>query len=459
MNDIKQRLLRLTQIKFVRDSAILQVGNAVTIASLVLTSVVVVRGLDSGAFGVYRLAVALYGTLVALDLTGLGLSTIVRLASALAIEDPAETLGLLAYYIKVSAAVAVGMLALAFALGPPVATWLYGDPEVGELARWLALLFVLDAPQLMVRCVLQSGRHMARLTTLTTLSALASLGLVTAAVFGGRGPGGVIAARLAASALLSAYAVAYYARVRSRLNPALPGWGAVMRRAAGVPVRRYWGFGFGIALDKNISNLFTLLPLQVLGSLHGAEVAGFLSLAQSAVSIPSSMFDTVMHNLGVRLPQDRGRGDYAAMWRNYARVTATLAAGGVVIFGVFALVAPWLVPFLYEEKSLPTVPLVGVMSVYGAIAAAGGSVSALYRTLERVRWALAAKVAALVLIAVPGYWLIREHAAPGAAWTTTALLAVSTAATAALVLPYLRRLATRAAVPGRAPEDEEQAGA
>ncbi len=438
---VRQRLSSLARSKFVRDTAILQVGTAVNIGATLLTSIIVFRGLEPEGYGIYKLAVALYGMLTTLDLTGLGPATSVRLAAALARADREAALDLIAFYIKVSAWVAIIGLALAFALGPAVATWFYGASTVGELARGLALLLALDPVHQLVALALQSARQMARFTTMNALLALADLGVIGAAVLGGHGPGGVIAARLAASALIGGFAVAYYALTRARLHPALPGWRAILSRVFGAPVRPYLGFGFGIALDKNVATLFTLLPLQLLGRLHGEAAAGYLSLAQSAISMPSAAFNAVMSNLGVRLPQDVGRGDHAALRRNYARVTKALAAGSVAIFGLFALIAPWLVPFLYGEEATPAAPLIGVLAVYGAIAAAGGSMGALYRALERVNRALCAKLVALAIMAAPGYWLIREYAALGAAWTITAALALSVALTAALVLPYLRRLA------------------
>ena len=448
--------MQIVRMKFVRDTAVLQVGTALNMAATLLTSIVVFRGLEADGYGVYRLAVALYGMLTTLNLTGLGLSTVVRLSAALARHDSDTALDLMAFYVKVSVWVGAVGVALAFALGPPVANALYGTPTVGELARWLALLLVLDPVHMLVALTLQSCRHMARLTLLHAVLTLAELGLIVAAVLGGHGPGGVIAARLGASALIGAFAVVYYARLRAHLHAGLPSWRAVIGRVAGVPMRAYLGFGFGIALDKNVASLFTLLPLQVLGSLHGEAAAGYLGLAQSAISMPSSAFNAVMSNLGVKLPQDAGRGDFGALGRNFSRVTLALAAGGVVMFGLFALAAPWLLPLLYGDEALPAVPLMGVMALYGVIGAAGGSMGALYRALEKVQLALVAKLAALAAIALPGYLLIRDHAELGAAWTVTLVLALSVALTAALVLPHLNRLVADARAVSVQPAENER---
>ena len=439
---IQQHISRLARIKFVRDTAILQVGTLINIAATVLTSIIVFRGLEPEGYGAYKLAVALYGTLTALDLmTGLGPATSVRLSAALARGDGEAARDVMAFYVKMSALVALIGLALIGALGPALAGAMYGAPTVGELARLLAALLALEPAHALVELALQCSRRMARFAAMGALLALANLGLIAAAVLGGRGPGGVIVARLAASALLSGFGAIYYTLVRARLHAALPALDEVLRRAFTVAIRPYIGFGFGIALDKSMASLFTLLPLQLLGSLHGGAAAGYLGLAQSAISMPSSAFNAAMHNLGVRLPQDVGRGDYAALRRNFARATAVLAAGGVAIFGLFALIAPWLLPFLYGEEAAPVVPIIAVMSLYGMVAAAGGSMGALYRAVQKVPGALLAKAATLAIMALPGYWLIREHAEVGAAWTLTLLIALSVALTAALVIPYLNRQA------------------
>ncbi len=443
MSKVKQSLIRLARIKFVRDTAILQVGTVVNMAAAILTSMIVFRGLMAEGYGLYKLAVALYGMLLTLNLTGLNLSIGVSLSKALAAADRAEVRDLMAFYVKVAASVAVGGLLLAFALGPTVAVRLYGAPAVGRLARWLTFLLVFDPIHQLLALVLQGKRDMVRLTVLNATLALGGLLLTAAAVLSGHGAEGVVVARILTSALLSTTALLYYRQRYTHIHPALPGLRALLCRVPAVPLRPYIGAGFSIALDKNVASLFTLLPLQILGSLHGEAAAAYLGLAQSAIQLPAALFNAAMRNLGVKLPRDVGHGDYTGLRRNFWRVTAVLSVGAVGIYGLFTLAAPWLIPLLYDDEARPAVPLIGILALCGTIAAVGGSMGALYRALERAHWAMAAKLAALALLAVPGYLLIRAHAAHGAAWAYTALIALSTLLTALLVLPYLNQLTSR----------------
>ncbi len=48
--------------------------------------------------------------------------------------------------------------------------------------------------------------------------------------------------------------------------------------------RPYWRFGVANAIDKNIAQLFTQIPLQLVGIFAGARAVGYLSLAMSGIA-------------------------------------------------------------------------------------------------------------------------------------------------------------------------------
>ena len=73
------------------------------------------------------------------------------------------------------------------------------------------------------------------------------------------------------------------------------------------------------------------------------------------------------------------------------------------------------------------------------------------RALRLMRQAIVVKIVTLVVMALPGIWLVQQAGALGGAWTINVLYVVSVALTAAVTLPELKRRAM--------PRMEIQAGA
>ncbi|MBN2470708.1 MAG: hypothetical protein JXN59_08300, partial [Anaerolineae bacterium] len=198
------------------------------------------------------------------------------------------------------------------------------------------------------------------------------------------------------------------------------------------------------------SSLYTLLPVQVVGMVAGEAAAGFLRLGLNALSYPNLLFKGILTNLETRLPADAGQGNYARLADNFLRLNRWLVPASVALYGGFALFAPLVLPILGEEY-VPAIAVIRVLCITGLITGIGGSFGPLYRTLRMMRAMIVVKIAALVLAALPGLWLITTREALGGAWTVNLLYVLSVGMTMALVWTRLARLA-RDQRAGPAPE-------
>jgi hypothetical protein len=108
------------------------------------------------------------------------------------------------------------------------------------------------------------------------------------------------------------------------------------------------------------------------------------------------------------------------------------------------------VPLLLGDSWERAVPALMALAVYGVVTTAGGIFGPLYRALNRVGWAVAAKGIALVLVLPPSYELLRmiggiaqinqgEVGALGGAWMINGLYLISIGLTALFTLPALYR--------------------
>jgi len=440
---MRERLRQLLRRKFVRDTLTLQVGKAGVLAMSLAASVIVPVLMGPALYGQWQLVVSLYGMWQFLNLTGVIVSAQTRLAEAVGADDTEQVLNIIGVSTRLTLLYCVFSTLLLWAAGAfsPLAAWLYdGDPTI----IWLAVLLTLTQPtELLYRLVIVtfgSRRQMSYVAAMQNVNQLIFVSATIIAVVIRPLPSTLVVARLGYSLLTLGIILAVYQRTRHHTRLTYPSLGAIVRAVPTASSAGYWRFGVTNALDKNTANLFSYLPVQMVGALAGETAAGYIGLALNALQQQTFFTAAILDNLQAVVPQSVGRGDYARLWRNFSQVLLVLGLGSVVFYGGFALLAPYVVPLLGEEW-LPVIPLLQILALYGAIATVGGVFGPLYRAFDYVRGALLAKVAALVIGLPTGVWLITQYGAGGAAWLTNLLYGVSVALTVALTLPELRRRA------------------
>lgn len=445
------RLKTFGESKFVRDTLTLQVGKMGLLVINVVTLVVVARGLGPAEYGAYQLVLTMFGLLMTFNLTGLGPSTITRLAEAIGAGDRRLARDLIGFYVQLSLVVAVVAWVVVMLFGATLAERWYSNPLIGQMLRvYIHVLFLLPLYHLAL-FTLQSTRAMRSYTLLENATSFIEAGLKIGGVLLfigatrpdnqiGQGAAYLITAHVLAALFNAALGLVLYQREQRRRSDVLPRLAEVLAVVPRNSPRPYWQFGFSLALDKNLSSLFILLPVQFVGMWHGEAAAGFLRLGLSAFTYPALLFKGVLTNLETRLPAAVGQGDYAALQDNFRRVLRLIVPLAVGVFGVFALFAPVLVPILGDEY-IPAIPVIRVLGIYGIVTGIGGNFGPLYRTLRLVRPMLLLKVIAVVLVTGPGLWLITTYQAVGGAWAINLVYAISVGLTVVLVLAHVRRLA------------------
>ncbi|MBI5671085.1 MAG: oligosaccharide flippase family protein [Chloroflexi bacterium] len=426
--------------KFVRDTVILQIGKIGVAGLSFLSSILVFRLLGVERFGLWALTQSFFTIWQSLDLTGVNISTSTRLGLAVGRQDADEIASVMAFHALVSGLWALAVTALILLLGPPLSRLMYdGSTRIAVLTAWLSLTVLPDALYNLVVISLQSRRLMQRLAILQNVNQFVLFGCVVVALVISPTPEGMVASRLVYSVLTLLIAFGFYRRVQRHDVP-FPSFAQIICQMRTVPVRPYWRFGVLNALDKNVATLYTEIPLQLVGVFAGTSAAGFLELGYRAMSIPNLLLSAVFDNLQAVVPQAVGRGDYVRLWRNFRRVMGIMLLGAIAFYLAFALAAPLLVPVLFGSAALPAVPVITVLSIYGAITMMGGIFGPLYRALALLRPALTIKVVVLVIL-IPGLALVQTEQAVGGAWLVNLLFGVSVVMTAAVTLPALRRQA------------------
>lgn len=420
--EIPSRLRSLFRSKFVRDTLALQIGKIGVTVSTLLAALLVARLLGVQAYGVWALAQSLFSIAQVFDLTGIITSTSTTLPMAVGAKDERRILDLLAVYVQIMAVWALILLIGLVLVAPPLADRSYGDSRAGLLAATLALTVLPDALYNLVITTLQSQRAMTLLAGFQNVNQFTFLVCTAGALLISPTPEGMVGARLVYSVTTMAMALWLYARQRRRYEVPYPAMGQIARRALGISPRPFLGFGLMNALDKKVANLYTEIPLQLVGIYAGTAAAGYLEVGFKALSIPALLGSALFDNLQAVVPQAVGRGDYARLRRDLLRIVVGLAAAAAVFYSGFALFVPVFIPLVFGTAWTLAVPAVVTLAVYGGVTLVGGVFGPLYRALNLMRPILAIKVGALLVI-LPGLGLLAQISAVESAWRVNGLLA------------------------------------
>ncbi|MBK8020243.1 MAG: oligosaccharide flippase family protein [Chloroflexi bacterium] len=356
----------------------------------------------------------------------------------------------------------LGLIGLIALVGQPVADLLHANPQIGDLAAWLAVAILADRAYALIVTTLQARRSMTMVAVLGVVNQLVlSVALVSAALIDPR-PEALTVARLVYSFATLALAVGVYVASRERGDFVLPSIGSILRSMPTVSGRRYWRYGFANAVDKNLADLFIQVPVQIVGVLGGERAVGYVTLAMTGIQNTGILTSAIFENLKAVVPQAIGRRDYAVLWVGIRRALLSLTVAATALYALLAITAPLVIPTLLGDEWIPAIPALVVLALFGAINAVAGIFGPLYRALFLMRAAIVAKVAALVLVLLPGAALlalivgqagtpdganaeaVAQTAAVGGALLIDGLFAVQAVLTARSVLPALRRLATKA---------------
>jgi O-antigen/teichoic acid export membrane protein len=170
------------------------------------------------------------------------------------------------------------------------------------------------------------------------------------------------------------------------------------------------------------------LSIILLETLIGPSAAGMFATAnrfpEAARLIPNAFFGALFPALSV-LAADESR-----LRRTFRRALLGLAAYGALAALALALVAPWLIVWVFGENFAPAVQPLQLLGVALLFSLLRGARTLYWYARRREAWVNLVNFAAILAQAVLSLWLIPLHGTSGAA---LALVIAEAAALAALL--------------------------
>jgi len=338
--NLKVKIKRLSQSKFVRNVTIIASGTAAAQAINMAFSPVITRLYGPEAFGllgVFMSLLAIFTPIAALTYP---------IAIVLPKDDnDAKGIAKLSVYITL---VVSAVITLVLVVGGEQLLALVGAEAIGSFVLLIPLAvlfaaFVQIAQQWLIRK--KQFSITARVTVLQILilnSAKAGVGLFQPF-------GGVLIVLTAAGQTLHAAMLAFGVKCAGKsTSPSAPATGQPLIRLCEL-ARRHRDFPLYRAPQAFLNALTRSFPVLLLASFFGPAAAGFYTLARTVMAVPSGLISASVGNvLYPRMAEASNKGEKLAPM--IIKSTFVLALIGIIPFGIIVVFGPWLFGFVFGAE-------------------------------------------------------------------------------------------------------------
>ena len=420
MNIFKKYFFRHT---FVRKTATLQAGSfGGTIVQAVI-GIVIARLLQPELFGVYSLAIGM-ASMTSLIL-GMGIQEAVSslLGRAYAKGDKAEVENILGFMLKITFWAALAVILVSVFL-PSIADRLYGDSLIGIYAAivvvaaiFSSFLFTLDYSAFQV-----AGRVKSLAVLLLSDQ---SLRYVLSLIFVVLGFGvlGAVGGQLTGAVIIFILSAILFSKF-SKSEPLFPGLSRLIYIAKDVNLKKYFGFTFWVALDRNMGNVYMALPVILTGIYTTTAEVSFFKLAFGYMNIVLSLLGPISVLLNVEFPKIQIE-NREQLYKNFKKISLYSLALSVIMSVGAAIVSPVAFKILYGESYLLSIKYIFGLIIYGSLFGIGVGLGPMWRAINKVKVSILINSIILGGGIPLGLWLIKSHGLWGAVIMVTVWFSVS----------------------------------
>jgi O-antigen/teichoic acid export membrane protein len=183
-----------------------------------------------------------------------------------------------------------------------------------------------------------------------------------------------------------------------------------------IKIKKYFLFGFSVALDRNIGSLYTTLPLLIAAAFIPTEQVAFFKIAVGFVGLPAIFLGPISRLLNVQLPQSKALS-YEHLKTAFNRtIKGSFLVAVVLALGAVILAKPLIILFYGQqfEASSVLVPILALDILFSGLSVANGP---MFRTLNKMKTIISMNVAFIVLGSPILYFVIKSFGVFGLAWS------------------------------------------
>ena len=410
-------LSQLWQKDFIRNVATLQVGSFGGTVVQAIVGILIARILQPELLGIYSLAFGLAATTSLVIGMGIQEAVSSMLGRAYAQKDKVEVENILGFMFKITFLATLAVLVFSFFL-PSIANKLYGNSVIGIYASIIVVAVVLSSFFFtLAYSVFQVTGRIKSLTYLIVTDQSLRSGLSLVLVIAGFGVLGAVSGHLVGALIIFISSAWLFGNLRTG-DSIFPSLCQLVVGAKRVSFKKYFGFTFWVALDRNMGNLFMALPVILTGIYVTTSEVSFFRLAFGYVNLALSLLGPISVLLNVEFPKLQIENKEKLV-KNFKKVSLYGLGISTLLTVVAVIVSPIAFKILYGENFLPSVPYVIGLIVYGALYGIGVGLGPMWRAINGVKGSIIINLGILGAGIPLGLWLIKNYGLWGSVMMVT----------------------------------------
>lgn len=437
----KEKLLYFYQHQFVKNLAILQVGNFSNTFIQGLTGIIIARLLQPELFGVYAISFSLAGLLVLVVSFGIQDTGATLVGGTYAREDHQGTKEAFMFLGRMASMIAV-LSVVAILIAPSLAGRIYHNPLIGWYAGILVLASFISNTFLnfsaLAYQVVGKIKQMALLTfSDQTLRNVLAVLLVAS----GLGITGAMSGHLLGAVTMLVVSIVVWERLRKN-HSMFPSVREFFTKTSGLQVRKHVSFSAWVALDKNIATLFNLLPVLMVALYVSTTEVTYFKISLAYVNLVLGLMGPISTLLNVELPRMREE-DPNSLRKNFIKVSLYSLLCSVVLTAGALIISPIALKILYGHSFLPGIKYILGLGIYGAFLGLGVGLGSMWRALHKVKISILINTITLAVGVPGGLYLIRHFGVWGAVVMISAWFTISHFVSFFYILRHMREAKKR----------------
>jgi len=401
------RFKKFIKISFVQDVGILGIGKVFSIFLGAISSIFLARLLQPELYGIYGLIFAFVGLIGVFMNWGGVFAGLTLLSKAYTKKDKQEIKNILTYFLKITilAICTVGILSIF--LAPFLTDLFYKNSQIGDLARIVLLAGFLTIIYNLLVIVLQVNRKIKELTILEVFNKFIYIFFPIIFVLLGFGLNGIVWGYFISAFIFLISAIFIYSFLIKK-DELLPSLKQIFLNFKKINFKKYFDFGFLIAINKNLSSLISFLPIIFLGIFSSMQDVAYFKIALSYVMIPSMLLNPISRILDVQLPKSKSY-NFEILKKHFYKTAIYSGLISILLVVPFIVLAPFLIKLFYGAEYIPSIDLVYYLSIL--IVSSGFSVGlgSFYRTVNKMKISIIINICYIILMILLFFIFIRVY--------------------------------------------------
>lgn len=347
----------ITGIKWTTYSTII-----VTLLQLAQISILA-RFLDPSAFGLMALVMVVIGFSQAfLDM---GISNAIIHKQQI-IHEQLSTL----YWVNVLAGIV--LFAIVCAVAPLVASF-YHEPELTLLTILVGVTFLIQPFGQQFMVLWQKEMRFAEMAKIDIINKLVSLAVSVWLAYDGYGVYALVFGTIAGVVIQTLQFMILGLREH---KPSF-----VFRVAE---IKEFMSFGAYQMGERTINYFNSQIDTLLIGKLLGAEALGIYSIAKQLIMRPTQIVNPIVTKVTFPM-MAKIQDDTERLREIYLKTIHYLSSVNFPVYALMIILAPELVLILFGDKWIAAVPIVQILSVYGALRSTGNPIGSLLLAKGRAK--------------------------------------------------------------------------